>query len=314
MTKSAFPFALFSTVLVCCLPAPPAQAQTRAFVSAAGSDSNNCINTNSPCRHFQAAYNALPTGGEIDVLDPGNYGALTVTHTLSIVGRGWATLSPISGTAAITINSAASDTINISGVALDGAHLANTTGIQFNSGGSLTIADSLIRNFTSAGVRFEPTNAGNLYVSKTRVTDNNNGASVAWGIYVHPAALATVFGILEGVEMVHNYDGLGVDASNGAVVYVSVANSVAGNSVPQGSGMYAVAGSGFAFLDVRSSNVSNNDGYGLLANGTASFITVSKTSIHGNGLTSTAIGSGSLSSFGDNDAVGLAPTSTSPLN
>jgi hypothetical protein len=66
--------ALLAT-LVCFVFAAPAQAQTRAFVSAVGSDSNNCINTNSPCRHFQAAYNALPAGGEIDVLDPANYGA-----------------------------------------------------------------------------------------------------------------------------------------------------------------------------------------------------------------------------------------------
>jgi hypothetical protein len=70
MFKS-FPVAFLAiTALVCVLPAAPAQAQTRVFVSASGSDSNNCLNTMTPCRHFQTAYNAMPAGGEIDVLDP----------------------------------------------------------------------------------------------------------------------------------------------------------------------------------------------------------------------------------------------------
>jgi hypothetical protein len=89
MTRTIF----IAAALVAILPAAQAGAQaTRAFVSAAGSDSNNCINTNSPCRHFQNAYIAMPAGGEIDVLDPVNYGALTANHKLSIVGRGWATV------------------------------------------------------------------------------------------------------------------------------------------------------------------------------------------------------------------------------
>src|SRR5271156_3380289 len=121
MRKIAFLFTLLAIVLVCLLQAIPAQAQaTRAFVSAVGSDSNNCVNTMTPCRHFQQAYDKMPNGGEIDVLDPGNYGSLTVNHTLSIVGRGWATLSPVSGASAITINAGMSDTISITGVTLDG--------------------------------------------------------------------------------------------------------------------------------------------------------------------------------------------------
>ena len=91
MTKVAFLFTLLVTALVCGLPAAPAQAQaTRAFVSATGSDTNNCINVLTPCRHFQTAYNAMPAGGEIDVLDPANYGSLIATirsASLAAVGR-----------------------------------------------------------------------------------------------------------------------------------------------------------------------------------------------------------------------------------
>jgi hypothetical protein len=53
--------------LTATLPAMPAQAAgaARTFVSAAGSDSNNCANVASPCRHLAAAYAATAPNGEI---------------------------------------------------------------------------------------------------------------------------------------------------------------------------------------------------------------------------------------------------------
>ena len=56
----------------------------------------------------------------------------------------------------ITINANPGDKINIIGVVLDGTFLASTNGIQFNSGGSLTVRDSVIRNFAQFGIFFEP--------------------------------------------------------------------------------------------------------------------------------------------------------------
>src|SRR5271154_7062448 len=136
------------------LPIAPAQATglNRTFVSAAGSDSNNCANVLTPCRHLATAFAATAQDGEIYVLDPANYGSLTITHGVSIEGHGWASIAPVANSAAITINApGATDKINIIGVVLDGTAIANTTGIQFNSGGSLTVRDSVIRNFSNNG-------------------------------------------------------------------------------------------------------------------------------------------------------------------
>ena len=158
MTRIAFVLTLLSAVLGCLLPAAPAQAAgaPRTFVSAAGSDSNNCTNVATPCRHIAAAYAATAPNGEIYVLDPANYGSLTITGPVSIEGHGWASIAPPSGSAAITINANPGDKINIIGVVLDGTALATTTGIQFNSGGSLTVRDSVIRNFAHDGIIFQP--------------------------------------------------------------------------------------------------------------------------------------------------------------
>jgi hypothetical protein len=86
MMKTAFLLTLVVAVLVCQLPAMPAQAAqvARTFVSAAGSDSNNCANVATPCRHLANAYAATAPGGEIDVLDPANYGALSISHAVSV--------------------------------------------------------------------------------------------------------------------------------------------------------------------------------------------------------------------------------------
>jgi hypothetical protein len=81
MTKTtlALPLTVLAIILVAVLHAVPAQAQeNRTFVSSTGTDGNNCLTTTTPCRHFTAAYAATPAGGEIDVLDPGNYGGLTI--------------------------------------------------------------------------------------------------------------------------------------------------------------------------------------------------------------------------------------------
>ena len=98
--RALFHSALLVTAFVYLLQAAAAQAlAARTFVSAAGSDSNNCSNVATPCRHFAAAYAATAPNGEIYVLDPANYGALTITGPVSIEGHGWASVAPVSGSA-----------------------------------------------------------------------------------------------------------------------------------------------------------------------------------------------------------------------
>jgi hypothetical protein len=181
MTRTIFTAAALA--LAATLPIAPAQAAGvgRTFLSAAGSDSNNCANVVTPCRHLATAFAATAQDGEIYVLDPANYGSLTITHGVSIEGHGWASIAPIINGNAITINANTGDKINIIGVVLDGTALSGTTGIQFNSGGTLTVRDSVVRNFGGDGIDFKPTGGGNLWVSNTVVFDNGSA-----GIAVFP--------------------------------------------------------------------------------------------------------------------------------
>lgn len=75
MTRTIFIAAALALVVA----AEPASAQVnRTYVSAAGSDTNNCANVAMPCRHFQNAVNATAVGGEVVALDPANYGSFTI--------------------------------------------------------------------------------------------------------------------------------------------------------------------------------------------------------------------------------------------
>jgi len=117
------------------------------------------------------------------VLDPANYGSLTITGPISIQGNGWAASSPASGKAVFTINAQTNDEINIRGVVLDGIATPGSIGIQFNSGGSLNVQNSVIRNFDSVGIAFVPGGTSALFVSNTLISDfaiaNGTGINIA---------------------------------------------------------------------------------------------------------------------------------------
>ena len=106
MRSRVFCFTLLSTIAISVAVSLPAQAQrARVFVSVNGNDSNPCTAL-SPCRTFQAAHDAVQPGGEVDVLDTGGYGTLTITKSISIVNPGGvvASIAPVPGQSAITVN------------------------------------------------------------------------------------------------------------------------------------------------------------------------------------------------------------------
>src|SRR5471032_317738 len=75
---------------VCLLAAAPqaAQAQaTRTWISGVGDDANPCSRT-APCKTWPGAISKTSAGGEIDVLDPGGFGGVTITKSISIEADG----------------------------------------------------------------------------------------------------------------------------------------------------------------------------------------------------------------------------------
>src|SRR6185295_3554546 len=115
-----------------------AQAQaTRTWVSGVGDDANPCSRT-APCKTFAGAISKTAPGGEISVLDPGGFGAVTITKAITINGDG--TLAGIlnSLTTGIIVNAGVNDDIIIRNVSINGS-TNGITGIRFIAGKSLTV-------------------------------------------------------------------------------------------------------------------------------------------------------------------------------
>src|SRR6476660_10572646 len=84
MTKSLFFRLVLGGILAAATYASPAHAQaTRTWVSGVGDDANPCSRT-APCKTFAGAISKTAPGGEINCLDPGGFGAVTITKSLAI--------------------------------------------------------------------------------------------------------------------------------------------------------------------------------------------------------------------------------------
>jgi hypothetical protein len=277
------------------LPSAAAQAQANhTFVSAAGSDSNNCASVTTPCRHFANAYAVTNPNGEIFVLDPANYGALTITGPVSIEGHGWASLAAVSGSAAITINANTGDKINIIGVVLDGINITSTAGILFNSGGSLNVRDSVIRNFSNDGIQFSPDASTQLFVSNTLISDNGSD-----GISIIANGSGTTTGVLDHVTMENNHsNGLSV-TTPAQTVKVTVTDSVSANNAS--NGIFADSSGGPIYVIARNSTFANNTVDGLQAETSGTTVSVTRSTITGNGAAWADVLGGVVLSYGDNN-------------
>ena len=315
MRKIALSLTLLATSLACLLLAVPAQAQPiRVFVSLTGADSNPCTFA-SPCKSAQHAHDVVAAGGELRMLDPGSYGLLTITKAISILGDGHGGIAAQSGATAITINAGANDKVNLRGLVIEGFG-TGATGIMFNTGASLHIQDSAVRNFANVGIYFRPTAASRLNVSQTVVSD---GGNTAFAIIIQPAGSGSANAALDHVELDYGATGLQLigDLTTGTID-VSIADSVISN-IFAGDGIAAQSGpgGGVTHLMVRNCNVSNNS-RGIAAFGTAAIVRVTKSTITANTTGWGAFNSATLYSYNDNNVDGNttdgSPTSNSGYN
>jgi hypothetical protein len=281
--------------------AAPANAQSRVFVAAQGSDSSPCTFA-APCRTFQRAHDIVAANGEIDVLDPAGYGALTITKAISIQGHGFSGISAASGNA-ITINAGANDDINLRGLLIDGV-ATGTNGIAFSTGGSLNIQDTFVRNFASSGISFAPSASSTLMVINTHLVANGSH-----GVSVFPTGPNSniVSGTFEHVLTARNGgDGFFILGSTGLSMRFTIANSTISENAFHG---IVAAGSniqGVTQVTVRNSVVSNQkNGTGLLAN-TSAFLRASGCTITANNVGVQALNGGAIESYSGNFLANLS--------
>jgi hypothetical protein len=163
----------------------PAHAQaTRTWVSGVGDDADPCSRT-APCKTFAGAISKTANGGEINCLDPGGFGGVTIGKSLTIKCQHTEGGVLVAGTNAIVINATATDRVTLRGLDINGTGIGapvSLTGVKVLSASMVELIDVEIYQF-KAGVAVVPTNAGvtNLILKNSHIHHNDIGVIVAPG-------------------------------------------------------------------------------------------------------------------------------------
>ncbi len=275
--------------LLCIATTAHAQA-TRTWVSGVGDDFNTCSRT-APCKTFAGAISRTPSGGEIDTLDPGGFGSVTITKSIVIDGNNTTAGILAAGTTGIVINGAGID-VTLRGLTINGAG-AGIIGVRIIAANKVFIERSVIFGFqvgTGRGVSDERT-GGSLFMTDTIVRNNSQSGVVL----LHTAAGPGVKGSFDNCRFEGNGNG-GLVVSGPGVV--SVKDSVAAGNAQ--AGFFADgAGLGATQMNLQSCIASNN-GQGITAQA-GSTVRISLTQITNNATGLNPGGGGLISSYGTNN-------------
>lgn len=192
MDRKTLTSAILGGLLVALLPAAAAQAQaTRTWVSGVGDDANPCSRT-APCKTFAGAISKTAPGGEINVLDPGGFGAVTITKSITISSTSSEAGVLVSGTNGIVVQAGPADTVVLEGLDFEGLG-TGLNGVNFTSGALLVIQRCKIHKFATNGVFAQSSTAGartvinqSLILSNgTQSSANSGGVTIGTGNVVN---------------------------------------------------------------------------------------------------------------------------------
>jgi hypothetical protein len=267
---------------------------TRTWVSGVGDDANPGSRT-APCKTFAGAISKTDAGGEIDALDPGGFGAITITKSVTIdggTGSGWASILS-TGTTGVTINAAATDVIRLRNLSINGGG-SGLRGVRILSAAFVLIEDCVVFNFRSAavnsgiGVSDERSAGGALVVLNTTITGNSTGM-----VLLPSSGSNRITAELQNVRLVGNA-GAGLRASTATLVAVS--HCIIANNGAQG--ILADQPSGVTEVHIDGSLIMNNS-IGIATVTGNPTVRLSDSTVVNNGI-GLGITNGAVTSYGNN--------------
>ena len=277
--------------------ASPALAQaSRTWVSGVGDDANPCSRT-APCKTFAGAISKTMAGGEIDALDPGGYGAVTISKAITIDGGGGGVAGVlVSGTNGIVIQAGSPDVVTLRNLQIDGIG-AGLNGVRVLGGKGVVIENCQIFGFTGNGIDFQPLGGMSLTVSNTAVRDNDGS-----GIFVR--ANGAFFARLTATHTRLDRNGTGLTVQDNSLVFVSDSSA----SSNAGNGFIALSSfGGAAHLDLEGASSSNNGNAGVVSQNSSAVVRISNTAVdHNGGAGLVPLAGGQMLSFSNNRVTGNA--------
>jgi hypothetical protein len=261
---------------------------TQTWISGVGDDANPC-NRTAPCKTFAGAISKTAPGGEISVLDPGGFGALTITKAITIDATGVEGGVLVSGTNGFVVEAGATDSVFLRGLDFVGIG-TGLNGIEFLSGLMLTIEHCRITGFSQSGISIQSSTANaQVFISNTLISDELNN-----GIVITPPSVTNSV-VLDHVRVTNNTQA-GLSLNPGSTAYVR-------DSEFSYNGAGGVTATGAAFLFFDSNEISSNGvGLTLLSGASAR---LSRNNVTGNTVGFNTAG-GVVHSFGNNQTFGNA--------
>lgn len=278
------------------------QAQaSRTWVSGVGDDANPCSRT-APCKTYPGTISKTAPGGEINCLDPGSFGAVTITKSISIICDYTEGGVLVAGTNAFIINAPAGSIITLKGQDIEclgtGINGVNILG----AGVTVHLQKLQIRNCRGGnGILVAPSSGlAKVFVADSYITDNGASTSNA-GLLIKPTAGATANVSVNHVQFEGNTNGIFADGSGGGgVVNVNVNESILSGSSNSG---IAISSSGSIFTAmVANSMMSFNGNTGAAVAGGSATLRLGGNTISNN-ITGVANIGGTLQSFKNNQIV-----------
>jgi hypothetical protein len=281
MNKLRFGINMLLIVAVCIICSSAAQAQaTRTWVSGVGDDANPCSRT-APCKTFAGAISKTAAGGEISVLDPGGFGGVTITKSITINGDG--TLAGIlaSNVNGVIVNAGVNDTVILRNISINGVG-TGLNGIRMLAGKQLIVENCNISGFTGKGIDVNVAASTRVDVINTTID------RVADGITMTNSA-GVMQGSLNNVR-IHGASNAGVNLLSGSL---SINNSVVSDNPS-----FGVIAQGGSLINVANSMVSHN-GTGVSTSNAAANIRLSN-NVLTNNTNAIVITAGTVATFQNN--------------
>src|SRR5258706_9188992 len=261
---------VFGAVLVSVMYVGAAQAQaTRTWVSGVGDDANPCSRT-APCKTFAGAISKTAAGGEISVLDPGGFGAVTITKSITINGTGTLARILASLTNGIIVNAAVTDKVIIRNISINGVG-NGINGIRLLAAAQLTVENVTIEGFTGNCIDVALGSSSDVLLQDVNMTRCNNGVSLS----------TTAGQLLATMDQIRaeNMANHGIRAFGSGPVLATVKRSIVSNNNNDGIRTDGAAGT----INVDDSVLSYNAGTAIDAVAVGSRIRISNNTIVHNG-------------------------------
>jgi hypothetical protein len=295
MSKVRFTLNILAALTLTIFVTSMAQAQaSRTWVSGVGDDANPCSRT-APCKTYAGAISKTAAGGEISVLDPGGFGALTITKSITVdggSGQGWgSTLA--AGFNGFVINApGANDFVILRNLSINGI-ATGFNGIRILDASKVYIHNVVVFGFKSAApngrgiVDVRTTATDRLFISDSIVEDNGQSGIVIVATGANGPQATITNTLVRGNGLA------GVVASGGSGAKITIRDStIAGHA--NSAGLFAESS---AVINAENCVTSENQ-TGVSAF-SSSAITLSNTTVTNNGTGLNASG-GSIFSYGNN--------------